>query len=53
MLEIDEMQNHLKKRKLGIQALESGVVFKPSPGFGQGPAFCPQQMPDKIQHHTA
>ncbi len=32
----------------GIQALDSGVVFKPSRCFGRSPAFHPLQMPEKL-----
>ncbi len=39
-----------------IQALKSALVFKPSPGFGQSPAFSPLQTPEKFntiphKHH--
>ncbi len=34
--------------RFSILALDSGVVLKPSPGFGRSPALCPRQKPDKI-----
>ncbi len=56
-LVIDEMPKLFKRmHNFGVWALKSGLVFKPSPGFGQSPAFSPPQTPEKFntiphKHH--
>ncbi len=37
---------------LCIWAIKSGVFFKPHPGCGRSPPFCPWQKPEIILRHS-